>query len=258
MKIRMDQGASAEPERSDGRDESQGGAADSPNRHAEGSCPVSGHAPPLLYHATPLHYLPHILAAGALYSQSVLAARGFAPRASAKRRDRMLGLTDYVRLSLEPRTPLLADKLARGFAHAILVFDGPSVLALPEVGVIPYNTKAWRMKAAYEPVVDPVEKERLLRGHAARRRFASLEVLVKYGLPLTALCAIGFFADEEREAVRCLVSDLGIDRETPYRFDGVGGLSIGYTPVTLPSVLAYFEACRSAGRLLAPPDIPFD
>ncbi len=60
--------------------------------------------------STPLHYLPHILQSGALYAKSVLAAQGIAPRATAVRRDRMLGLADWVHLSLRPDTPLAAGQ----------------------------------------------------------------------------------------------------------------------------------------------------
>ena len=62
-----------------------------------------------LYHATPLHYLPHILASEALYAKSVTAGQGIKPRASAVRRDTMLGLNDWVHLSTRPDTPLLKD-----------------------------------------------------------------------------------------------------------------------------------------------------
>ena len=145
-----------------------------------------------LYHAAPLHYLPHILSDGALYAQSVLAARRdgppIAPRATAARRDRALGLADYVHLSLRPDTPLLADKLRRGYPHALLVFDRPSVLARPGTALVPYNAKSWHSKAAFTPVTDPADRAHLLDAHR-RGRYPSLEVLVKYGLDLAPLRA---------------------------------------------------------------------
>ena len=142
-----------------------------------------------LYHAAPLHYLPHILQSGALYPQSVLAARGILPRRTAARRDRMLGLQDWVHLSLTADTPLLRDKLTKGYPHALLVFPRAAVLALPHVALLPYNAKAWRSRAANQPVTDAGEMAELLRRHAETGRFPSLEVLVRYGLGLDTLTA---------------------------------------------------------------------
>ena len=162
-----------------------------------------------LYHAAPLHYLPHIIQDNALYAQSVLASRRIAPRATAKRRDRMLGLTDYVHLSLDAHTPLLADKIRKGYPHVLLVFDRAAVLALPQVALLPYNTKAWNTRAAYAPVTDPGDRERLLRRHQ-EGRYPSLEVLVKYGLELTMLDRVVFLADRERAMTALLLKRLSL------------------------------------------------
>ena len=89
----------------------------------------------------------------------------------------MLGLADYVHLSLTPQTPLLADKLRRGYPHALLVFDAETVQALPETALLPYNTKSWHGRAAFAPVTDPMERAALLRRHAETGRCPSLEVL---------------------------------------------------------------------------------
>ncbi len=153
--------------------------------------------PACVYHAAPLHYLLRIVQDGALYPQSVLAGRGIRPRATAARRDRRLGLADYVHLSLHPHTPLLADKLKKGYPHALLVFDRECVLALPHTAFIPYNTKAWFDKAAYAPVTDAAQKQSLLEAHAQQGRYPSLEVLVKYGLGFEGLQRIAFCAEEE-------------------------------------------------------------
>ena len=158
---------------------------------------ASARPPSYLYHVAPLHYLPSILRDGALYAQSVLAGRGIAPRATAARRDRMLGLADYVHLSLKSQTPLLADKLRRGYPHALLVFDAAPVQALPETALLPFNTKAWRGRAAFAPVTDPAERTALLRRHSETGRCPSLEVLIKYGLDLTHAREIAFLTDAE-------------------------------------------------------------
>lgn len=212
-----------------------------------------------VYHATPLHYLPHILQSGALYAKSILASRGIAPRSTAARRDRMLGLADWVHLSLRSDTPLLHDKLAKGYPHALLVFDRAAVLALPEVALLPYNTKAWRTRAACQPVTDALERANLLRRHADTGRFPSLEVLAHYGLDLTHLAQIAFVTDEERLWITDLLPGLAITSPAPLvtapnLFPRVGD----YLPTTGSAITAYFDACRAAGTLLPPPPIPFD
>src|SRR5579883_1492189 len=114
-----------------------------------------------LYHITPLHYLPSILSARALYAKSVLAATGIAPRATAKRRDRMLALSDYVHFAFTLKTPILTDKLKKGYPHAVLIFDGYTLAQMPGHALLPYNTKAWRTRAAYTLVTEDDEKARL-------------------------------------------------------------------------------------------------
>ena len=212
-----------------------------------------------LYHVTPLHYLPHILQSGALYAKSVLAGRGIAPRPTAARRDRMLGLADWVHLSLVPDTPLLRDKLKMGYPHALLAFEREAVLHLPQVALLPYNTKAWRSRAACRPVTDPLEKASLLRRHADTGRFPSLEVLVHYGLDLTPLVQVAFVTDEERRWVADLLPALSVPLPaplmvTPELFPDAEK----YKATTSEAITVYFAACRASGRLLPPPAIPFD
>lgn len=210
-----------------------------------------------LYHATPLHYLPHILQSGALYAKSVTSGSGIRPRSSAVRRDKMLGLADWVHLSLRPDTPLLRDKLQCGYPHALLVFDRAAVLNLPEVALLPYNTKAWRTRAAYVPVTNPGEKAELLCRHEETGRFPSLEVLVHYGLDFAALQRIAFVTDTERMILAELAACLGLCLPAPLTaaelFPGaiIGSEALGATQ-------AYFDECRVAGRLLPPPAIVFD
>ncbi len=211
-----------------------------------------------LYHATPLHYLPHIIVSGALYAKSVTAGQGIKPRSTAVRRDTMLGLTDWVHLSLRPDTPLLKDKLARGYPHALLVFDRAAVLALPEVALLPYNTKAWHSKAAYVPVTDAAEKTELLRVHDETHRYPSLEVLVHYGLDFAHLQTIVFPNDEERQWVVALMAKLGCDMPAPLTTDT--DLFPPYNPgsETRQATHEYFTTCGAAKLLLPPPLIVFD
>ena len=212
-----------------------------------------------LYHVTPLHYLPHILQSGALYAKSVLAGRGIAPRPTAARRDRMLGLADWVHLSLDADTPLLRDKLRMGYPHALLAFEREAVLVLPQVALLPYNTKAWRSRAACQPITDPSEKAALLRRHADKGRFPSLEVLVHYGLDLASLVQVAFITDEECAWVADLLPALALPSPAPLVtapqwFPRVEG----YAATTGKQITAYFDACRASGTLLPPPAIPFD
>ena len=211
-----------------------------------------------LYHATPLHYLPHILSSGALYAKSVTVGQGITPRSSAVRRDKMLGLADWVHLSTRPDTPLLRDKLARGYPHALLVFDRAAVLSSPEVALLPYNTTAWHSKAAYVPITDAAEKTELLRRHDEKRQFPSLEVLVHYGLDFAHLQRIVFADDEEREWLAALMTKLGC--ELPASLEADTGLFPPYHcgGKTRLATCDYFAACRAAGLLLPPPSIPFD
>jgi hypothetical protein len=212
-----------------------------------------------LYHVTPLHYLPHVLQSGALYAQSVLAGRGITPRPTAARRDRMLGLADWVHLSLTSDTPLLRHKMKLGYPHALLAFEREAVLALPQVALLPYNTKAWRSRAACQPVTDPSEKAALLRRHADTGRFPSLEVLVQYGLALTPLVQVAFVTDEERAWFADLLNALILPSPAPLVVTPELFLNAEtYIATTGEAIRAYFAACREATMLLPPPPIPFD
>ena len=219
-----------------------------------------------VYHTIPLHYVPALLASGALYASSVLGSpsrptgvpEGIVPRPTAARRDQSLGLTDYVHLSLTSKMPLLADKLTRGYSHALLIFDGDAVLALPEVAVLPYNTKAWRTRACYAPVADPMERQAILGRYREGKRMPSLEILVKYGLPLSLMSTIAFVDDRERDAV-FNVSRPGLTDTYQVTVDrDLFPVDDGYKPAHWESIADYFYRCRQAGLILPPPSIPFD
>ena len=190
---------------------------------------------------------------------SVLAAEGIAARAGAKRRDRMLGLDDWVHLSTNARTPLLADKIRRGYPHALLVFDGPATLASPGVALLPQNTKAWRARAAFAPVSDLVHQARLMDEHLRRGRHPSLEILVQYALGLDTLSRIVLIDAHERDLLSDMITTAGIRLGAPLSVEPElfpGGAA--YTPRTLGAVSGYFDLSRAAGRVLPPPVLPFD
>ncbi|HEX5324472.1 MAG TPA: hypothetical protein VFW40_11845, partial [Capsulimonadaceae bacterium] len=189
--------------------------------------------------------------------KSVLARDGIVPRASARRRDNMLALADYVHFAFKPLTPILADKLNKGYPHAVLVFEGGALAQLPGHALLPYNTKAWRTRAAYVPVTDNSEKARLLRRRDSFGELQSLEFLVKYGVGLEALMTILFMARGEMEGIERLCGSLPIKVPAALQVDG--DFAVAYAPSTGEKIERYFEACLKAGVLLSPPvDIPFD
>ncbi len=171
----------------------------------------------------------------------------------------MLGLADWVHLSLRPDTPLLRDKLGRGYPHVLFVFRRAEVLSLPEVALLPYNTKAWRSRAVFTPVTDPLEKAALLKRRLETKRFPSLEVLVHYGLSLTLLAGVAFATDPEQAVTAETLNAISLICPSPMQTDPVlFPLPEQYTPSTGGAVQEYFAACREARAVLPPPLIPFD
>jgi hypothetical protein len=209
------------------------------------------------WHTTPLHYAPMALQTGRLYAQDRLAELGLPvrPRRTAARRDRKLGLSGYVHLSFAPNTPLLADKRARGWPHVLIEFS-PSVADLPGAALVPYNHKAWRHREDFAPVTDTDGWGALL-AHYAAGRCPSLELVVPGELPLAAnAVAVHAATGDEAAWLAGLVPLTGLP----------GGLPLRVSPALFPTgpaadlapYTAYADACRAAGRLLPPPDLPFD
>lgn len=213
-----------------------------------------------LWHATPLHYLPRLLATGALLSQERLAEAGggVRPRPTAAARVRKLGLAAYVHLSLSPRTPLLADKRAKGYPHALLEFDRGAVLSLPDAALCRYNSKAWRHRDDFVPVTGAEAMAHLLAEHAAGR-FPSMEVLVAGRLPLVPYCrALRLTSPAEADWVRGLLDAGTVSLPAGVAVAAALELSpLGMEPDLAP-LRAYADACRAAGAVLPPPDLPFD
>ncbi len=209
------------------------------------------------WHATPLHYVPHLLLSGGLLSKARLKAAGLPirPRPTAVRRDWKLGLADYIHLSPAPVTPLLADKRARGFAHVLIEFDA-AVAELPGTGFLKFNTKSWRHREAFLPVAPPEEKAALL--HAWRGgKYPSLELLVPGALPL-APYSPGLHAVSETEAawISAFAAVPGISWFPPI-FVTPGHFPPGPAPDLSPHA-AYLAACLAVGAVLPPPELPFD
>ena len=147
----------------------------------------------------------------------------------------------------------------KGYPHALFIFDREAVLGLPEVALLPYNTKAWRSRSAYLPVTDPQEKSNLLKEQAETKHFPSLEVLVHYGLSLSLVKHIAFVSDAECSLVADTLALCAISCSAPLMIEcSLFPLPEQYLPATGIAISEYFAACQCAGKLLPPPAIPFD
>jgi len=209
-----------------------------------------------IYHVAPLHYLPSILADRALFSQSVLAARGIIPRKSAKRRDGMLHLSDYVHFSIGARSPLLLDKLNKGYAHAALEFDGEEVSSLPESGLVCRNAKSWGAKEAYRVIdSDDFYSLKACFSYDGAPRMRSPEVVVKYAVGLEFLTRIYFSCQYEASLFQDFSSKMGL---SSLCCDVLPWMAIGPESLFLREIESYFEACHKANAILKPPDLLFD
>jgi len=198
--------------------------------------------------------LPRILDDGALYPKSVLDERGIAPRSSAQVRDRALGLANYVHLAMKMHTPLLRDKLRKGFAHAVLVMDGSGVFSVPGVGLLTQNTKAWRERAAYDPLTEPSEIAALLKQWQYGRR-RGLEVLVPYGLSLQHIVEIAFFHQEHLDVLSRYIRQAHADKS--WELTLAPGSTVAAASMSV-ELVQYLEDCLSLGSAPQPPHIPFD
>lgn len=208
------------------------------------------------WHTTPLHYAPYLLATGVLYSQARL--RTFrlpiASRRTAAKRDRKLHLDRYVHLSLTAKTPLLTDKLRRGYPHLLFEFD-TAIASLPGAALCLYNAKSWRHREDFIPVTGEREKQDIFDAYAAGR-YPSLELLIPDALPLHPhVRSIHFASEGEARFVRAFGSlnrEIGwTERISPEHYSPL----CVYDPAPLEQYLA---DCLEAGVVLPPPNLPFD
>jgi hypothetical protein len=214
-------------------------------------------SPVRYWHTTPLHYIPHLLQSGALLSKARLLAAGspIRPRPTAVRRDRKLGLADYVHLSLVPRTPLLAHKRAHGFPHLLLEFDA-AVADLPGAAYLPFNTKSWRHRDDFVPITAPEAKAAFVAAWRSGK-YPSAELLVPGALPLTPHAwALHAATEPEAEWIHAMAAAVSLTttlliRVSPEHFPHSPAPDLGPHH-------AYLSACALVGRVLPPPDLPFD
>lgn len=215
-------------------------------------------APRPFWHTTPLHYVPHLLMTGTLFSQDRLNAQGLPilPRPTAARRDRKLKVSDYVHLSLEPKTPLLIHKRGRGYPHVLLEFD--SALAdLPGAAFLAYNTKAWRHREDFAPITGPEAKTAFLNARRGGRRYPSAELLIAGELPLSPHgLALHTASEAETEWLWGMIAAFNLSAPLPIRF--TADLFPPGPDADLTPFHRYLWESEAAGRLLPPPDLPFD
>lgn len=207
------------------------------------------------YHAAPLHYLPSILCDGALYAKDVLAARGIAPRASAHRRDRMLGLGSYIHFSLCLDTPLLRDKLSRGYPHVVLAFDAAALAALPGSALLRGNTKAWRSRADLAPVdAGDCDAAARLLALDSKNEAPRVELLVKYAVDLEHMGEIILFSEKECTLVKGFIAASGVrEAAVVVRYGPVA-----CKPAHMGVIDDYFALCTSLRTALKPPNLAYD
>ncbi|MDX1933762.1 MAG: hypothetical protein SFU56_14285 [Capsulimonadales bacterium] len=210
-----------------------------------------------LYHVTPLHYVPHLLATGVLLSQAELKRQclPIVPRKTVARRDRKLGLDDFVHLSPTPVTPLLRDKFRRGFPHALITFS-PETLQLSAAALLRYNPKAFRHREDFRPITDPEEKSEVWADWE-RGAYPSLEIVIGKELPLVPLARSLSLAEEwQEEWLRGFCRRRHLVLPVP-----IGGEAISWPPMSACDrtvYRGYDEACEAAGLLLPPPLLTFD
>jgi hypothetical protein len=154
-----------------------------------------------------------------------------------------------------PRTPLLADKLTRGYPHVLIEFREEAA-NLPGAVYLRYNAKAWRHRDDFSPVGDAAGKEEFL-AEWCRGRFPSAELLVEGELPLDPLAAvIRVVTAWEGDWLENLRIDLGLTPGPPIQ--ETRGLFPPCAPYDEAPFVEYANRCRAAGRVLPPPDLPFD
>jgi hypothetical protein len=167
----------------------------------------------------------------------------------------MLGLSDYVHFSLQAVTPLVRDKLDKGFAHCVMAFDAAAIASAPGFALLPSNTKAWTSRTMLRPVTDPVKMGFLLRRRFDTGKLPGLELLALYAMDLGALRSISFASVAEMEMARSILAARGYDS---LALTLPAADVRGYRSEIPAALRQYFNQCIQTGEVETPPDIPFD
>jgi hypothetical protein len=210
-----------------------------------------------LYHVTPLHYLPSILAHHKLISAEQGAQFGILPRQSASRRDKMLGLNRYVHFSFDLLTPLLLNKLGKGMPHCTLEFDAEKLdrNALCERSLLPFNTKAWRSRADAAPIFKRDQMSEIIHAHDQLGRYPSLEYLVRDCVELDCLRSVITFCERDHDLVKRMMNAFA-----PGALERIilSPISRYRTDILASEVTEYIERCVATTLVQKLPRIPFD
>ncbi len=207
-----------------------------------------------VYHAAPLQYLPSILASGELRSKRRV---GYSmARPTARKRDIALGLGDYIHCSFERQSPIVLDKLKKGYPHVVLQFDSARLTDV-DCALLPCSTKAWRSKWQCVPVSDPLDMARLMRLYSQCGRFHGMEILVKGALPLDSLVRIETSSMEEYRLVEKISQRLPLRNDVSIELVEPPPI-LKYAAKNLSVIAEYFELCCRVEIDLAIPILPFD
>jgi hypothetical protein len=211
--------------------------------------------PEMVFHAAPLHYLPAILWTGELLASQVGRLRGIEPRRTAKRRDRMLNIDGYVHCALSLMTPLLRHKLARGMPHVVFTFARDELLQNEPCALLPCNTKTWRMRAGLQPVVEPSEISGLLRAIDSRTVSSSVELLVRWRLPMHRCRRIICFRESDAAQTQRLIDTFGVHAPPLMRCDRLAPREL---MTCSPDYATYVDRCLRDRLVLPIPRLEFD
>jgi hypothetical protein len=150
---------------------------------------------------------------------------------------------------------LLADKLVRGYPHVLVEFAG-GVADQPGAAFLRYNARAWRHREDFAPITQPDEKAEFLQAWCVGR-FPSAELLIPDELPLQPFAlAIHVATDQEEGWIQRLRAQIPLPIAPPIQRSP--DLFPLQTAIDLTDYAAYAAACLAAGRVLPPPDLPFD
>jgi hypothetical protein len=182
----------------------------------------------LVYHYSPLHYLPFIARAGALLSKPALRQIDFTDshfRSTSSRQDASRGFEEYVHLTLDDHPPILQAKLSAGFPHFKFSVAASEIEAV-EFHLCRYNIAKTRYllggkKAPIEspdtgryydgkriPIAKtPTERRALFEANFG---INMIEVLVPQRLDLSAQTTLTFFHEEDLRIAENVISAAGI------------------------------------------------
>jgi hypothetical protein len=150
---------------------------------------------------------------------------------------------------------LLADKLMRGYRHVLVEFAG-DVADLPGAAFQRYNALAWRHREDFAPITQPGEKAEFLQAWCVGK-FSSAELLIPDELPLQPFAlTIHVATDQEEGWIQPLRVSLPLPPAPPIQRSP--DLFPRQTTFDMTDYAAYAAACLTAGRILPPPDLPFD